>query len=624
MSFFAQHPRARWAAPVLAAALMVGGVATAQSSAGGQSDLAQRTAHDLLVDLAEGAPDPAQRDRGAEDGPRPARPVRRSARWGGSGLAGALNPVTLLSGSHSWRVWFADPTHARLRSSTAPTSTTWCATARTSGSGPAPTHRWPTRRFRLMPRTRATRARRRRRRNRRRRHSRPVQPGCRRDLGAVPARTRRRPCTSTRTDRVARRSAYGLVLTPRTPGTRIGSVHLSLDAETSLPLAATVIPRGSTRPAVDVRFTTLTLARPAPSVFGFTPPPGAKVTTEGRDDGPAPRTDRSLVARPHVVGTGWSSVRRRRAAGHVDHGLVPRRRGRTRWRSCARSCRGHGRLGLRQPAHDEAVLGRRDRRRQVRGGCRRPVGPLRRPRSLTRVTESRGCRSPRSAPPGSPSASATRPPWPASTSTCPAARCTGSSARTGPARPRRSGCCSASCGPPPARSRCWARPSPIGPTSSCPASVRWSRAPGSIRTSAVPRTCGGSMPWTAPPTTPPPRSASRDALARVGLSSAADKRYRKYSLGMKQRLAIAAALLSPREILVLDEPTNGLDPQGTREIRSLIGELATRRGHGVRLQPPACRGGAGVLARRHHERRSARRPGNRSGTPGGASARPSR
>ena len=66
-----------------------------------------------------------------------------------------------------------------------------------------------------------------------------------------------------------------------------------------------------------------------------------------------------------------------------------------------------------------------------------------------------------------------------------------------------------------------------------------------------------------------------EALARVGLSSAADKRYRRYSLGMKQRLAIAAALLSPRDLLVLDEPTNGLDPQGTREIRSLIAELAT-------------------------------------------------
>ena len=64
------------------------------------------------------------------------------------------------------------------------------------------------------------------------------------------------------------------------------------------------------------------------------------------------------------------------------------------------------------------------------------------------------------------------------------------------------------------------------------------------------------------------------ALARVGLTAAAGKKFRKYSLGMKQRLAIAAALLGPRDVLVLDEPTNGLDPQGTREIRSLIGELA--------------------------------------------------
>jgi ABC-type multidrug transport system ATPase subunit len=64
------------------------------------------------------------------------------------------------------------------------------------------------------------------------------------------------------------------------------------------------------------------------------------------------------------------------------------------------------------------------------------------------------------------------------------------------------------------------------------------------------------------------------ALDRVGLSAAAAKRYRTYSLGMKQRLAIAAALLVPRELLILDEPTNGLDPQGTREVRSLVGTLA--------------------------------------------------
>lgn len=64
------------------------------------------------------------------------------------------------------------------------------------------------------------------------------------------------------------------------------------------------------------------------------------------------------------------------------------------------------------------------------------------------------------------------------------------------------------------------------------------------------------------------------ALDRVGLLAAADKKYRAYSLGMRQRLAIAGALLEPRELLVLDEPTNGLDPQGTREVRHLIGSLA--------------------------------------------------
>jgi ABC-2 type transport system ATP-binding protein len=75
-----------------------------------------------------------------------------------------------------------------------------------------------------------------------------------------------------------------------------------------------------------------------------------------------------------------------------------------------------------------------------------------------------------------------------------------------------------------------------------------------------------------------PRTAKQritEALDRVGLLAAKKKHYRAYSLGMKQRLAIAASLLQPRELIILDEPTNGLDPQGTREVRGLIREIAT-------------------------------------------------
>jgi ABC-2 type transport system ATP-binding protein len=66
------------------------------------------------------------------------------------------------------------------------------------------------------------------------------------------------------------------------------------------------------------------------------------------------------------------------------------------------------------------------------------------------------------------------------------------------------------------------------------------------------------------------------ALERVGLAGAARKKYRAYSLGMKQRLGLASALLAPRRLVVLDEPTNGLDPAGTQEVRRIIAELHDR------------------------------------------------
>ncbi len=70
-----------------------------------------------------------------------------------------------------------------------------------------------------------------------------------------------------------------------------------------------------------------------------------------------------------------------------------------------------------------------------------------------------------------------------------------------------------------------------------------------------------------------PESSVADALELVGLSEFGGRLAKKYSLGMKQRLGLAGALLGRPPILILDEPTNGLDPSGIHEIRNLIKAL---------------------------------------------------
>lgn len=77
------------------------------------------------------------------------------------------------------------------------------------------------------------------------------------------------------------------------------------------------------------------------------------------------------------------------------------------------------------------------------------------------------------------------------------------------------------------------------------------------------------------------RSEVGRVLELVGLAGAAHRQIGKYSLGMKQRLAIAHALLGSPALLVLDEPTNGLDPEGVRDVRSLLRSLPAITGASV-------------------------------------------
>ena len=71
-----------------------------------------------------------------------------------------------------------------------------------------------------------------------------------------------------------------------------------------------------------------------------------------------------------------------------------------------------------------------------------------------------------------------------------------------------------------------------------------------------------------------PYSRVDEVLEQVSLGERKDSKFKTYSLGMKQRLSIASALLCDPEVMILDEPTNGLDPQGIAEIRELIIEIA--------------------------------------------------
>ena len=103
-----------------------------------------------------------------------------------------------------------------------------------------------------------------------------------------------------------------------------------------------------------------------------------------------------------------------------------------------------------------------------------------------------------------------------------------------------------------------------------------------------------------------PESRVDEVLALVDLTGAAERRAGGYSLGMRQRLALAAALLGDPELLVLDEPANGLDPEGVRWLRDFLRGVRHAGRHRPRLEPPPGRGRPDRGPGRDHRPRPAR------------------
>jgi outer membrane lipoprotein-sorting protein len=126
---------------------------------------------------------------------------------------------------------------------------------------------------------------------------------------------------------VAGRSAWTVTLTPKSSATLVSKVVLSVDKATGVPLAASIDANGQSKPALSVRFSSITMSTPASRLFDFTPPSGASVTTkhvaghkpasalkhsdamkQGTIQGAYPTSGASAAAKPTVTGTGWGSI----------------------------------------------------------------------------------------------------------------------------------------------------------------------------------------------------------------------------------------------------------------------------------------------------------------------------
>ena len=224
-------------------------------------------------------------------------------------------------------------------------------------------------------------------------------------------------------------------------------------------------------------------------------------------------------------------------------------------------------------------------------------------------------RTDRAAPRAPPSLPRAPPRSPASTSTSTRAS-SDCSARTAPARRR---CCA--CWPPcsaPTRARCGSSVATPPTAHSAPRSAAGSATcRRSSATRAASRRTGSSTTWPSSRsgTSPARRRAEvRRVLEQVGLGDRATKRIRALSGGQRRRVGLAQALLGTPELLVLDEPTTGLDPEQRVSLRHVLAEVGRGR-HGRRRHPPDRGRRRPVRARRRARRRggAVRRRGPRPG-----------
>jgi outer membrane lipoprotein-sorting protein len=282
---------ARWAVPAVAAAVIVAGGILGPVIAGAAPSLPEKTAAQLLADVANAPDQPF------------AGTVVETARLGLPPLPatnGDTSPMSLLTGSHTAQLWYADQDTFRIAlvGTLAETDVIrngadtwlWSSHDNTAEHIIRPNR---TRQEKAKPESSDALI--------------SPQQAAEQALAAVD------PTTLVSVDgtaEVAGRPAYELVLRPRDGRSLVAAVRLAVDADTSVPLRVRVLAKGATEPAFETGFTSVRFERPADSVFRFSPPPGAKVTTRSLTDlrEAESQAGEVLANAPAILGEGWVGV----------------------------------------------------------------------------------------------------------------------------------------------------------------------------------------------------------------------------------------------------------------------------------------------------------------------------